>query len=257
MPNNVTSTNDAVALLMYHCGVAVNMDYGISSSGAYVIIDSPTPNANSEYAYKTYFGYDASTIQGLKREYYSNNTWIQMLKDDLEFNNQTDEATLVELAKNTNHSHDEFIIEKQLIKLFPDKKEHQLTYEKSLKKQANQLIDAHEKMLLPMPLGNYRYVKSVKFAKEKANDKKYVLVLTLTSIFDKKLKAPIQKKLKHMFQITHDGMYKHYGFDKMRLILVPTFDSLDEVEIVDLNRTASELPEMGLPTNVESPEKSE
>jgi len=67
MPNSVNSANNAVATLMYHCGVAVEMNYGPTSSGSYVIIAaSPTPEQASEYAYKTYFGYDASTIQGLE-----------------------------------------------------------------------------------------------------------------------------------------------------------------------------------------------
>ncbi len=83
MPNSVNSPNNAVATLMYQCGVAVEMHYGPTESGGYVIIDSPTPNANSEYAYKTYFGYDASTIHGLKRENYSDYNWIQMMKNDL------------------------------------------------------------------------------------------------------------------------------------------------------------------------------
>ena len=172
-----------------------------------------------------------------------------MLKDDVEFNNQTDEATLVEMAKNTNKSRDEFIINKQLIKLFPENKAHQKSYEASVRKQANKLIDAHEKMLLPMPLGNYRYVNSIKFGTDK--DSKYVLILNLTSIFDKKIEPHTQKTLKHMFKITHDGMYKYYGFDEMRLLLSPTFDSLDDIKIMDLNRTTLELPELGSEATIE------
>jgi len=85
MPNSVNSPNNAVATLMYHCGVAVEMQYGPTSSGSYVIIDaSPTPEQASEYAYKTYFGYDASTIQGLKRENYSDYNWKQLLKTELD-----------------------------------------------------------------------------------------------------------------------------------------------------------------------------
>lgn len=83
MPNYVSSTNNAVATLMYHCGVAVEMSYSANSSGAYVIINSPTPEANSEYAYKTYFGYNASTLQGLKRENYTDVNWIALLKIEL------------------------------------------------------------------------------------------------------------------------------------------------------------------------------
>ena len=34
MPNNVSSYNSAVATLMYHCGVSVNMTYGLKASSA-------------------------------------------------------------------------------------------------------------------------------------------------------------------------------------------------------------------------------
>lgn len=88
MPNNVNSANNAVATLMYHCGVAVEMNYGVASTGgssSYLVIDaSPTPEQACEYAYQTYFGYDATTIQGLLRENYSDYAWKQLLKDDLD-----------------------------------------------------------------------------------------------------------------------------------------------------------------------------
>jgi len=168
-----------------------------------------------------------------------------MLKDDVEFNNQTDEATLVEMAKKTNKSRDKFTINKQLVKLFPQNKEHQKSYNASVREQANKLIDAHEKMLFPMPLGNYRYVKNIRFAKDK--EEGFALILNLTTVFDKELDVPTQQTLKHMLKITHDGMYKHYGFEDMKLLLVPTFNSIDDVEIIDLNRTTLELPELGSP----------
>ncbi len=85
MPNEVNSTNAAVALLMYHCGVAVEMDYGPTSSGSYVIIDySPSPEQCSEYAYKTYFGYNPTTLKGVMRENYTDSQWKTLLKTDLD-----------------------------------------------------------------------------------------------------------------------------------------------------------------------------
>ncbi|PLX08480.1 MAG: hypothetical protein C0596_06380 [Marinilabiliales bacterium] len=84
MPNNINGANTAVATIMYHCGVAVEMGYGPTSSGSYVIISgSPTPEQCSEYAFKTYFGYDPTTLQGLKRDNYSDSNWINILKTDL------------------------------------------------------------------------------------------------------------------------------------------------------------------------------
>ncbi|MEI6885380.1 MAG: C10 family peptidase [Bacteroidota bacterium] len=85
MPNTVTSANSAVATLMYHCGVSVDMDYNVGSQGgssAY-IISSASPVTNcTEYALKTYFGY-ASSLQGLKRANYTNPEWIGLLKTEL------------------------------------------------------------------------------------------------------------------------------------------------------------------------------
>lgn len=84
MPNIVNSTNSAVATLMYHCGVSVDMNYSPSSSGSFVIINSPQPTANSEYAYKTYFGYNPTTIHGLERKDYTDNVWKNLLKTELD-----------------------------------------------------------------------------------------------------------------------------------------------------------------------------
>ena len=87
MPNKLTSANSAVATLMYHCGVAVEMNYGVASqggSGAYVISSASPITACAEYAFKTYFGYDPALLQGLERANYSDVTWIQKLKTELD-----------------------------------------------------------------------------------------------------------------------------------------------------------------------------
>jgi hypothetical protein len=86
MPLSVTGPNTAVATLMYHCGVSVDMSYGVGSTGgssAYVISsESPVQNC-AEYALKTYFGYTG--IQGLARSAYPNKTdWINLLKTELD-----------------------------------------------------------------------------------------------------------------------------------------------------------------------------
>ncbi len=87
MPNNVYSPNNAVATLMYHCGVAVEMEYGPTSSGSYVIMDFwawYSDEQTCEYAYQTYFGYDPEILEGLEREDYSDNEWKELLKNDLD-----------------------------------------------------------------------------------------------------------------------------------------------------------------------------
>ncbi len=86
MPLSVTGPNAAVATLMYHCGVSVDMSYGVASTGgssAYVISSqSPVQNC-AEYALKTYFGYTG--VQGLTRSAYPNKAdWINLLKTELD-----------------------------------------------------------------------------------------------------------------------------------------------------------------------------
>ena len=74
MPNNVTSTNNAVATLMYHCGVSVDMTYGVNSSGA-----QPNKIAN---AFKKYFGY-AGTTRFVERSQGTDAQWIDLIKNEL------------------------------------------------------------------------------------------------------------------------------------------------------------------------------
>ena len=83
MPNVVSSPNNAVATLMYQLGVSVDMSYSPEVSGAYVIQNSPTPQACSEYALKTYFGYK-STLQGIERDNYNQTQWVNLLKGELD-----------------------------------------------------------------------------------------------------------------------------------------------------------------------------
>ena len=85
MPNNVTRANSAVATLMQHIGVSVNMNYGVATSGgsgAYVISSaSPLQNC-SEYALKTYFGY--TFAEGVERNDYTLSNWVTLLKKELD-----------------------------------------------------------------------------------------------------------------------------------------------------------------------------
>lgn len=82
MPNSVNSSNNAVATLMLQCGISVDMDYSPQSSGAYVIENSPTPEACSEYSLKNYFGYK-NTLHGVERENYTTTQWLDLLKTEL------------------------------------------------------------------------------------------------------------------------------------------------------------------------------
>ncbi|MCX6351968.1 MAG: thiol protease/hemagglutinin PrtT [Bacteroidetes bacterium] len=78
MTNSVSGTNSAVATLMYHCGVSVDMDYGLGANGG-----SSAATLDVVNALKTYFGYPSS-VQGLYRKDYSESQWINILKGELD-----------------------------------------------------------------------------------------------------------------------------------------------------------------------------
>lgn len=72
--NDYTDAQDsAVAQLMYACGVAVNMNYGVNASGANM--------KNVRPALRTFFGFDQSA-RYLSR-YYSTDQWMSIIKTDL------------------------------------------------------------------------------------------------------------------------------------------------------------------------------
>jgi hypothetical protein len=78
MPAQISSANNAVATLMYHCGVSVNMTYGIGSTGG-----SSAQTLDVADALKTYFGYPASVL-GKHRSDYTDSDWIALLKSELD-----------------------------------------------------------------------------------------------------------------------------------------------------------------------------
>ncbi|HRG90072.1 MAG TPA: C10 family peptidase, partial [Chitinophagales bacterium] len=87
MPNVLNSPNNSVATLMYHCGVSVDMSYGVAQTGgssAYVVASMSPGQACAEYSYKTYFGYDPATLQGVVRNNYSDASWINLLKGEMD-----------------------------------------------------------------------------------------------------------------------------------------------------------------------------
>ena len=82
MPDIVNAPNSAVATLIYHCGVSVNMNYGPKSSGAFVISDYSASENCAEYALKSHFGYKKS-LKGIQRINYSQEHWNTLLKNEL------------------------------------------------------------------------------------------------------------------------------------------------------------------------------
>ena len=88
MPNALNSQSttaqvNAVATLMFHVGVAIEMDYGIHSSGAYTNSYGYSDLACSENALKDYFGYK-STIHSVYKENTTDAVWISVLTSELD-----------------------------------------------------------------------------------------------------------------------------------------------------------------------------
>ena len=71
--SNASAT--AVATLCYHCGVSVDMEYGIQASGAQIY--------DAAVALKTYFRYDKGLDLYL-RDFYAADEWDDMLRADLD-----------------------------------------------------------------------------------------------------------------------------------------------------------------------------
>tara|TARA_B100002052_G_scaffold274678_1_gene277969 strand:- start:359 stop:3283 length:2925 start_codon:yes stop_codon:yes gene_type:complete len=83
MPNSLTSSSSntavsAVAKLMYHCGVSVEMNYGTAGSGI-----APSHLWKVDTAFSKYFNYSNST-ELVKQTQYTASAWIQLLKDELD-----------------------------------------------------------------------------------------------------------------------------------------------------------------------------
>ncbi|GHT34077.1 hypothetical protein FACS189434_09600 [Bacteroidia bacterium] len=91
MPDQLNSSStdeevNAVATLMYHCGVSVDMDYDLKEkggSGAFVISAISPVTHCAEYALKTYFGYK-NTLRGIEKDNYTLTAWINLLKSELD-----------------------------------------------------------------------------------------------------------------------------------------------------------------------------
>ena len=82
MLNNINSANSEIAKLMFHCGVAINMNYGTAASGgssAYLYGSYPS----AEYALKNYFGYPSSLKFVNKSSYSTDALWLDVLKTEL------------------------------------------------------------------------------------------------------------------------------------------------------------------------------
>lgn len=86
MPNILQGYNDNIATLMYHCGIAVDMNYNTSAAGgsSAFVVDWGGTRSSAERALKNYFRY-ASTLRHVLRSDYANDAaWVTMLKSELD-----------------------------------------------------------------------------------------------------------------------------------------------------------------------------
>lgn len=76
-----TYTDDeaaAVATLLYHCGVAVNMIYGLQSSSTFTAFAN-----NMVSALTRFFGYEQDGLQSVSRSKYTKDEWLQLIRETL------------------------------------------------------------------------------------------------------------------------------------------------------------------------------
>jgi PKD repeat protein len=85
MPNNVTSNTDPVDTLMYELGVAVDMSYDTSGSGAFVLTSETFglgPCSQSVFANNFY--YNPNTLQGVHLSSYTTASWIALMESEID-----------------------------------------------------------------------------------------------------------------------------------------------------------------------------
>lgn len=74
---NYTGTEvDAVATLLYHCGVAVGMIYALTGSSAFTYSNIPK-------CLDTYFRYDPASMKYLSRKDYTKEAWMDLIFNEL------------------------------------------------------------------------------------------------------------------------------------------------------------------------------
>lgn len=86
MPNALYSTTPAnqiyaVALLMRHCGISIDIEYGVYGSDA-SLAEYTAGSPSAELALKTYFGYP--DVIGLDRSQFSDSQWITIIKNEID-----------------------------------------------------------------------------------------------------------------------------------------------------------------------------
>ena len=84
MHNTVSTDTDPVDSLMYELGVAVDMDYSPTGSGAFVLSSEVGPGTPcSQTVYATNFYYNPNTLQGVHLSSYTTSAWIALMENEI------------------------------------------------------------------------------------------------------------------------------------------------------------------------------
>ncbi len=79
MPVSINSNNGDIATLMYHCGVSVDMNYGVAQTGGSGAAGGITVHESM----KKYFGYPES-VRFVKKRDYNEQDWKNLLRKELD-----------------------------------------------------------------------------------------------------------------------------------------------------------------------------
>lgn len=82
IPNSINSSNEDLAYFIYLIGVSVDMQYGVSSSGAYVFSDTNNSYYCAQSSLNKIWKYDKS-IKGIFREGKADVEWINLIKKEI------------------------------------------------------------------------------------------------------------------------------------------------------------------------------
>lgn len=105
MPNRLTESNNEVARLMYHCGVALRMEYNPGNSGSYC--------QTAVKSLASYFKYNGN-YQTIKKHDVDNRFWISALKNEIDagkpvlisgFNKSTGHAFIIDGYRDEMYFH--------------------------------------------------------------------------------------------------------------------------------------------------------
>ena len=83
MGNTTSSNTSPIDSLMYELGVAVDMDYSPSGSGAYVLTSEAGGGPCSQTVYVNNFYYNPNTIQGVHLSSYTDANWISVMEGEI------------------------------------------------------------------------------------------------------------------------------------------------------------------------------